>query len=74
MFGAYERVPFYGITVGLNNIKSAKKIVLAVKGDSKSGIVDKVVHGDVSEQIPATILRTHPNVMLLLDRAAASLL
>lgn len=68
--GIDDSVQLGGITLGIKDIMAAGKIVLAVKGASKAGIVEKVVKGPVTEQVPASILQTHPDCVLLGDEAA----
>lgn len=73
-FGGYENVPRYGISIGLKNIMDAQKIVLLVKGASKRTVVRDVVEGEVSDSLPASVLKQHSDCILLLDKDAASLL
>lgn len=63
-----------GITLGIKNIMHSKKIILAAKGDSKAGIVKKMLQGPVTTDVPASILQLHPNCEFLLDIASAKLL
>lgn len=72
VFGGYENVPTRGITVGIKNILSVRHLVLAVKGWEKQDIVRAALTGAVTEEVPASILREHPHVTVLLDRAAAA--
>jgi glucosamine-6-phosphate deaminase len=60
-----------GITLGIKNIMHARKIVLAAKGDSKAEIVKKMIRGPVTEDVPASILKLHPDCEFLLDASAA---
>jgi len=46
-----------GLTIGLSQIKEAKHIMLLVKGEHKKEILNRFLTGEVSEQIPATVLR-----------------
>lgn len=68
--GLDDDVKLGGITLGIKEIMAAKKIVLAVKGDSKAEIVSKVVNGAILEQVPASILQRHPDCTLLGDADA----
>jgi 6-phosphogluconolactonase/glucosamine-6-phosphate isomerase/deaminase len=52
----------------------AKHIVLIVSGAKKAAIVKKVLEGPISEAVPASLLRSHPNCSIYLDEAAASAL
>lgn len=61
----------HGITLGLANIMEAQLVILLVSGAHKAGIIKKVLEGEVSEQLPASLLRQHPGLKIYLDRAAA---
>ena len=43
-------------------------------GKKKAEIMKKVLEGPITEEIPASILRTHPNITFILDEEAAALL
>ena len=64
----------HGITLGLANLMEAKKVILLVSGERKAAIIKTVIEGEITEQVPATILRHHPNCIVFLDEAAAQLL
>ena len=64
--------PLGGVTLGLSDIMQAHRIILVVKGATKADIVNQVLHGPVSTDIPASILQRHPNCEVLLDADAAS--
>lgn len=71
----YEKTGFYpqkAITLGIRNIMNAGKILFVAKGAGKSEIVAKALLGPVTPEVPASILQLHPNVLTLLDVAAAS--
>lgn len=66
--------PQYAITTGLQTGMLAKEVLILVSGKRKSGILKKVLNENISENIPATLLRTHPNCTWLVDEDAASYL
>ena len=66
-----NKVPRTAITVGIGSIMKAKKIVLLAWGN-KADIVAKSVEGDVTEQIPASVLQNHDDCMYIIDEFAAS--
>ncbi|WP_146536908.1 6-phosphogluconolactonase [Rubripirellula reticaptiva] len=70
-FGA-ENVPRHAITMGIETILSAKRILLVAMGEGKADIVARVVEGFASANVPATFLQDHPSAEILLDQAAAS--
>ena len=63
-----------GLTMGIENLMEAKKVILVVSGSKKAAVVKKVIEAEVSESIPATLLRRHPDFHIFLDRQAAELL
>jgi len=63
-----------GITLGLGTILDSKNILLLVSGAKKASIVKTVLEGDISEKVPATLLRGHPGLRIYLDTEAAALL
>ena len=73
-FDKKEDVPTEAITMGLGGIMKAKKILLIASGENKAEIISKLVEGKITTQVPATLLQVHPNVTIVVDEAAASLL
>jgi glucosamine-6-phosphate isomerase len=61
-----------GITLGIATLMKANHIALIVSGQKKAAIVQRVVDGEISEEVPATWLRNHPDCTLYIDAAAAS--
>ena len=66
-----NKVPRTAITVGISSIMKAKKIVLLAWGN-KAEIVAKAVEGDVTEQIPASVLQNHDDCTFIIDEYAAA--
>lgn len=69
-----EEAPTQMLTMGLADIMEAKHILVASSGERKAEAVKATLEGPISEDCPASILRTHPNVTFIMDDAAASLL
>lgn len=67
-------MPHYALTMGVNQIMSAKKIVLIATGPKKAEAIRNMIKGEVTPQVPASILQNHDDVEIFLDEAAASLL
>jgi 6-phosphogluconolactonase/glucosamine-6-phosphate isomerase/deaminase len=63
-----------GITLGLKHLLEAKRAILIANGSKKASIIKQVLEGEISEQLPASIMRTHRNGLFLIDQEAASLL
>ena len=67
-----EEMPKQAVSVGVGAIMGAKKIILVATGKGKAEILHRSMSGDITPMVPASILRTHPNVLFLLDAEAAS--
>ena len=71
-FQGIENVPRKAITMGIQSILSAKKIILMAWGIYKADIIQKAIEGQISDKIPTTYLQYHKNTTLILDEEAAS--
>lgn len=69
-----NKVPKQAITMGIGTIMKAKKILLVASGQDKAEAVKAMVEGPVTEEMPASILQKHADVVMVVDEAAASLL
>ena len=66
-----DEVPTTAITLGVANLRSAKRILTMAWGENSAEIVRKVVEGDASPSVPASLLQGHPHVKLVIDLGAA---
>ena len=73
-FDSEDDVPRKAISMGIGNIMACRSVVLIATGANKADAVYKSVYGPVDPHVPASILRTHPSALFLLDKEAASLL
>lgn len=73
-FGGLAKVPKKAITLGIDKIMQAKRIVLLAWGEHKAESVAKAVEGQVTSDIPASYLQQHTNATFILDETAAALL
>ena len=71
-FQGIENVPRKAITMGIQTILSAKRVLLMAWGTNKSEIIQKAIEGVISPMIPTTYLQLHDNTTLVLDKEAAS--
>jgi len=71
-FFGEDNVPRKAITMGVNTIMKAKRIILMAWGEGKAPIIRESVEGEVRDQVPATYLQKHPNTTIVLDEAAAA--
>ena len=69
-----EDVPKYAISMGIKTIMLAKKIILLASGKNKAEAIYKAVYGSVRPDAPASILQLHQDVVVIVDKDAASLL
>lgn len=69
-----DSMPRYALTMGIESIMKAKKIVLIANGTSKAKAIAAAVNGEVTPACPASVLQKHPDVVFLIDKEAASLL
>lgn len=67
-----EEVPKQAISMGIANIMAAKTIVLMAYGQEKADAIKATVEGPVTEEVPASVLQNHDDVVLIIDEAAAS--
>ncbi len=74
LFNDISEVPRQAFTMGLKNIMNAKKILILASGANKAKAVYGMIHGEVTESLPASVLQLHPDCTLIIDEAAASLL
>ena len=70
-FDSAEQVPKHAITMGIGTIFAAKEILLMVTGAAKADIIERAMFGEITPQLPASILQLHSNVTLVMDAAAA---
>ncbi|AEI39661.1 glucosamine-6-phosphate deaminase [Paenibacillus mucilaginosus] len=73
-FDRPDQVPTHAITMGVGTILKAKTILLIVRGRDKAEIVKRALQGPITTECPASLLQTHPHVVVLLDSEAGSLL
>lgn len=72
-FESIDEVPTKAISLGLKTIYESKQVILLASGASKAYAIRDLVNGDVSEDNPASILKNHPNAILIADNDAMQL-
>jgi 6-phosphogluconolactonase/glucosamine-6-phosphate isomerase/deaminase len=63
-----------GITLGLKHLLESKEAFVLASGLKKAAIIKKTIEEKISSQIPATVIRSHPRGVVMIDEEAASLL
>jgi galactosamine-6-phosphate isomerase len=74
MLTGLRRKPRFGLTLGLADILSSRKILLLVSGIHKKTALKRAVRSQVTTRFPASFLWLHPDVTLICDRSAAGAL
>ena len=69
-FSQEKEVPTMAITMGIGTILKAKKIVLMAWGENKAEAIQRVVEGEDTEMIPASLLQSHPDIEVVIDEIA----
>jgi glucosamine-6-phosphate deaminase len=70
-FPTFEDVPQQAISMSVRQIMKSRAIICTVPDERKSEAVHNAVEGDVTAQVPASILQQHQHVRLYLDKPAA---
>lgn len=73
-FSSIDEVPTHAYTMGVGNIMAARKVLLLASGENKAKAIYDTVLGPVDPMVPASILQLHPDVTIVADEAALSLL
>jgi len=73
-FGDLSEVPTQAISMSVRQILKSKEILAVVPDARKAQAVKKCFEREISPMAPASILRTHANATIYLDKDSASLL
>lgn len=73
-FESIDDVPRKAYTMGIGTIMRARKILVVVNGKDKAEIVKKAFFGPVTPKVPASVLQLHPDVTVVGDKEALSLI
>lgn len=73
-FASLEDVPEYALTVTVPGLMKAPVLFCIVPALTKANAIKQLIHGEISESCPSSILRTQNNARLYLDSDASSLL
>lgn len=72
MGGDFSAVPDSYVTMGPKSVMAAKNLLLIVSGAAKAQALKQVIEGEVSERVPASVLKLHPFLVIVADKAAAA--
>jgi glucosamine-6-phosphate deaminase len=70
--GDWALVPDRALTMGMRQVLSARRVVLIATGTTKAAAVAAKLDGPLTTRCPASWLQTHPDLTVVVDRAAAS--
>jgi glucosamine-6-phosphate deaminase len=73
-FPNLQAVPKRAISMSVKQVLKAKEILAVVPGPKKAPAIALCFDGPVSPMAPSSILRTHPNATIYLDKESAALL
>ena len=73
LFASVEDVPRKAYSMGVQNIMSAKRVLIAASGEDKAQAVHDMIYGPVSPHCTASILQLHADCFVVADEAALSL-
>lgn len=73
-FESKSDVPVAAVTMGIEAIMKAKRVVLLASGKGKADAIYKTIKGGICPQVPASILQLHPDAIFVIDKDAAALL
>ena len=74
LFDSIDEVPRQALSMGIKNIMNAKSILVVVSGKNKAAAVYGMVKGEITPNLPASVLQLHPFVTVICDKDAASML
>ncbi|TQS74841.1 glucosamine-6-phosphate deaminase [Ornithinibacillus gellani] len=69
-FDSMDDVPKQAVTMGIGSIIESKEILLLASGENKADAIAGVIDGELTEALPASILKQHPRVTIIADEAA----
>jgi glucosamine-6-phosphate deaminase len=73
-FPNLQTVPTRAISMSVRQVLKAKEILAIVPGPKKADAIQACFNGPVNPMAPSSILRTHPNATIYLDRESSALL
>ncbi|MFR3684729.1 MAG: glucosamine-6-phosphate deaminase [Enterococcus sp.] len=71
-FDKVEDVPTHALSMGIGSIMQSKKILLMAFGTDKADAIKGMIDGEVTVDLPASVLQNHADVTVIIDEDAAS--
>ena len=69
-FASKADVPTQAVTMGIGSIMQARKIIVLASGKGKHDVIVKMQDDRITTQCPATLLKVHPDVVVICDKDA----
>jgi galactosamine-6-phosphate isomerase len=69
MIKSLSQPPTFGMTMGVGEILSSKKILLFISGSGKKEAFQRLLKEEVSTKFPVSLLWLHPNVDVIIDES-----
>ena len=73
-FASEDEVPKHALTMGIQSVFKARKVVMLASGANKAEAVKAMLTGNINTMCPASLLKLHPNVTVICDEDAYSLM
>lgn len=70
-FGTVQEVPSHAISMGIKTIMQSGKILLLASGRTKAQAVYQALCGEITPNVPASVLQLHPDVTVIVESGAA---
>jgi glucosamine-6-phosphate deaminase len=67
-----KEIPHQAVTMGIGTILEARRLRVLAFGETKAGVLERVLRGEDDETIPLNALRHHPDAAIFIDESAAS--
>ena len=71
-FEKVEDVPTHALSMGIGSIMKSKKIILMAFGATKAEAIKRMLDGEITTDLPASVLQNHQDVVVIIDEEAAS--
>ena len=71
-FDSADDVPRQAYSMGIGTIMKGKKLMMLVYGEGKADILAKALLGEITPEVPASVLQLHPDVIIVGDEGALS--
>ena len=71
-FGGFDNTPKMAITMGIHTVMKAGRVIMMAWGEDKAGVVERIIEGDITSQVPASYLQNHQDIEMVVDEGAAT--